>query len=291
MEETIDMGVSLVTVWGIRILSAALIMIAGYVIGNWLKGMISKIKKLDGILQSFLGNMAKYAVLAVAVVTVLGQFGVQTASLLAVLGAAGLAIGLALQGTLSNVSAGVMLLILRPFNVGDFVEFAGASGTVKALGLFTTELATGDNVYTVIPNSNVWGTQIANYSRNKQRRQDIVNGISYSDDIDKAMKALKKVMDGDKRLITTKGKEPALMVSALGDSAVEITARFWTETSDYWAVRWDLTKAMKEALDKGGLNIPFPTTTLDMPADVVQALAGGTTKKPANKNATKKKAA
>ncbi len=270
MEDTIG----LVIEWSFRLLSAALILVAGYMIGNWLKNTISKLDKLDGILKSFLGTAAKYAILVIALITVLGQFGVQTASLLAVLGAAGLAIGLALQGTLSNVAAGVMLLILRPFNVGDFVEFAGVSGTVKDLGLFTTELSSVENIHTVVPNSAVWGSEILNYSRNKQRRQDIVNGISYSDDINKAMKSIQKILDSEKRLVTSKGKEPAIVVSALGDSAVEITARIWTSTADYWAVRWDLTKALKEALDKDGLNIPFPTTTLDISADSAAALRG-----------------
>jgi len=285
MEETLNTGVSLLTVWGLRVLSALLILIAGYVIGNWVKSMIEKIKKLDGILQSFLGNAAKYTILAVALVTVLGQFGVQTASLLAVLGAAGLAVGLALQGTLSNVAAGVMLLILRPFTVGDFVQVGAISGSVKGMSLFTTELATADNVYTVVPNNQIWNSEIINYSRNKQRRQDIVNGISYGDDIDKAMKTIQKVLDKEKRLIRTKDKEPMIMVSALADSAVQITARIWTETGDYWAVRWDLTKAIKEALDKDGLTIPFPTQTLDISPEAASALSTP------SKSAAKKKAA
>ncbi len=249
--------------WGIRLISAALILIAGRVIGNWLNTRIQTIKKLDSTLKSFLGGFAKNLIMAIAIITVLGQFGVQTASLLAILGAAGLAIGLALQGTLSNVSAGVMLLILRPFNVGDFITAGGISGTVKSIGLFATELSTGDNVYIFAPNSGLWNADIHNFSRNKTRRIDLVFGISYSDDINKAFKTIEKTLKGEKRLLTAKDKKPVIMVSNLGESSVDITARIWCSASDYWGVKWDLTKATKEALDKDGLTIPFPTTTIE----------------------------
>lgn len=264
--------VGFVTYWGIRLITAIAILIGGWVVGNWTSKQIKNINKLDDTLKSFLGGLAKYGVLAIALVAVLGQLGVQTASLLAVLGAAGLAIGLALQGTLSNVSAGVMLLILRPFNVGDFIDAGGVSGTVKALGLFATEMATVDNVHIFVPNSQVWSGEVFNYSRNKQRRIDLVNGISYGDDINKAIKTLEKVVGADKRLITTKGKEPVYFVSNLGDSSVDITARFWVDASDYWQVTWDLTKAGKEALDKAGITIPFPTQTLDISPEASQVL-------------------
>lgn len=262
MDVTIESGVSLITLWGMRILVAALILIAGWVIGNFASDRIKKFQRLDETLKSFLGGFAKYAIFVLAIVTVLGQFGVQTASLIALIGAAGLAIGLALQGTLSNVAAGVMMLILRPLNVGDYVEAAGVGGTVKSLGLFGTELATPDNVFIFVPNSQVWGSTISNYSRNTTRRQDFVMGISYSDDINKAMKSLQKVVDKETRLLDSDGKKPEIMVSNLGASSVDITVRVWMKASDYWAVKWDLTKAMKEALDKDGLTIPFPTVQI-----------------------------
>jgi small conductance mechanosensitive channel len=264
--------IALITFWGMRVLAAIAILIAGWVIGNWISNRIKGLKKIDDTLKSFLGGLAKYAILAIAAVAVLGQLGVQTASLLAVLGAAGLAIGLALQGTLSNVAAGVMLLILRPFNVGDYIESGSIKGTVKSLSLFATELATPDNVHIFAPNSRVWNAEIFNFNRNKQRRIDIINGISYGDDIDKAMKAIKAIVEKDKRLVDTKGKEPIYFVNALGDSAVNITARFWVEGSDYWAVRWDLTKSTKEALDKAGITIPFPTRTLEISAEASEVL-------------------
>ncbi|MEZ5814526.1 MAG: mechanosensitive ion channel [Alphaproteobacteria bacterium] len=270
--------VTLITYWGIRLLTAAAIMIAGWVIGKWTGQRVKNIKKLDDTLKTFLGGLTKYAILAIAFVAVLGQLGVQTASLLAVLGAAGLAIGLALQGTLSNVAAGVMLLILRPFNVGDYIETGNIKGTVKALSLFGTEFATVDNVHIFAPNSQIWNAEIFNFSRNKQRRIDLVNGISYGDDIDKALKTIEKTVSKDKRLISTKGKEPLYFVGALGDSSVNITARFWVDNSDYWAVKWDLTKAVKEALDKDGITIPFPTRTLEFSKESAEALSSANKK-------------
>lgn len=275
--------VALITVWGMRVLGAIAILIAGWVIGNWVGNSIKKIKKLDATLKTFLGGFAKYAILIIAGVAVLGQFGVQTASLLAVLGAAGLAIGLALQGTLSNVASGVMMLILRPFNVGDYIEAANIGGTVKTLGLFGTELATPDNIYIFVPNSRIWNSEIKNFNRNKQRRQDVVCGVGYGEDINKAFKVFEKAVKGEKRLVETEGKEPQIMVSSLGDSSVNITARVWTKTEDFWAVKWDLTKSIKEALDKEDINIPFPTRTIEYAGDAVPFKQAKTT--------TKKKAA
>ncbi len=246
------------------VVTAGLILIAGWILGNQAKKTIQKIKKLDNTLKSFLGGMAKYAILAVSLVMILQQFGVQTASLLAVIGAAGLAIGLALQGTLSNVAAGVMLLILRPFNVGDTISCGSIKGTVKSLGLFVTELSTPDNIYIFVPNSNLWNAQIENFSRNNTRRQDIVFGISYNDDINKAFKIIEKAIKNEDRILQTKGKEPQIMVTNLGESSVDITLRIWSTTSDVWALKTDTMKVVKEALDKGGISIPFPTRTIEM---------------------------
>ena len=169
---------SLAVEWGARLVSAALILIAGWMIGNWIRRRIRSVEKLDDTIASFLGGFAKYVVVAVCIVTVLGQFGIQTASLLAVLGAAGLTIGMSLQGTLGNVAAGTMLLILRPFNVGDYIEFGSVSGTVKDLGLFGTELSTSGNVYVFVPNGHLWNSEIYNYSRLEERRNDLIVGIS-----------------------------------------------------------------------------------------------------------------
>ena len=271
--------IALITFWGMRIITALAILIAGWVIGKWTSNRVKSMKRLDETLKSFLGGLIKYTIVAIALIAVLGQLGVQTASLLAVLGAAGLAIGLALQGTLSNVAAGVMLLILRPFRVGDYIVRGNIGGTVKSLSLFATELATPDNVHIFAPNSQVWNGEIFNYSHNQQRRLDIVNGISYGDDIDKAIKAIKSVVEKDDRLVLTEGKEPTYFVDALADSSVNITARIWIASSDYWQVKWDLTKATKEALDKNGITIPFPTRTLELSTESAEALAKPKTSK------------
>src|SRR5690606_21757369 len=189
--------------WGGRLVAAILILIVGWIIGSWIDSHIDKIKRLDSTLRTFLGNMIRYGIMVVSIITVIGLFGVPMTSFIAVLGAAGLAIGLALQGTLSNVAAGVMLLILRPFNVGDYIDF-GQGGTVKSLGLFGTELSMPDNVYVFAPNSEIWGNEIANYSRNMLRRQDINVGINYNEDLNKAMKIMADILDQDARVL----KEP-----------------------------------------------------------------------------------
>ena len=253
----------LIIKYGVSVVGAILILIAGWIIGGWVKRRIVNIERLDKTLSSFLGGFAKYAVLAVSIVAVLGQFGVETASLLAVLGAAGLAIGLALQGTLSNIAAGTMILILRPFNIGDYIEFGSSGGTVTSLGLFGTELDTVDNKYIFAPNSQIWGTEITNFTRHKQRRQDLTIGISYDSDINKAFDVINQTVEKEERLIKTKGKEPIIVVGALGGSSVDIKVRVWSKTDDFFNVQWDLTKDIKEALDTNNISIPFPTRTLE----------------------------
>lgn len=276
----------IVIYWGMRVISALLILAAGWFLGNWTKNSMCKLSHLDGTLCSFLGGFAKYAIFIMSGIIVLGQFGVQTASLIAVLGAAGLAIGLALQGTLSNVAAGVMMLFLRPFNVGDYIDAAGIGGTVKTLGLFGVELATPDNVYIYVPNSKIWSSEISNYSRNPIRRQDFVVSISYNDDMDEAMKAVKQVLDAEPRLLRNEeGKEPQVMVSNMGDFSVDLIARVWTQSSDYWPVKWDMTKALKAKLDKVGITIPFPTRTLEIIRDDSNEEKEKEKKKPASKKA------
>lgn len=233
-----------------RVLSAVLVLGAGWIIGKYTAKMIGKIPGLDKTLSTFLGGFAKYSVFAFSFVIVLGQFGVETASLIAVLGAAGLAIGLALQGTLSNISAGVMMLILRPFNVGDHIDVNGKGGIVKDLGLFGTELATTDNVYLFMPNSKIWGSEIYNYTRNGTRRQDITLTINKSHDLDKVMKAIQKIVEKDPRTKTTDDHKPSVVINAIGEATVEVIVRFWSTTDDYSSVKWDITKSLKEALDK-----------------------------------------
>ncbi len=247
-----------------NVIIAGLVLIVGWTIGKYVNKTINGIEKLDNTLKSFLAPSAKYVIFALSLLIVLQQFGVQTTSLLAIFGAAGLAIGLALQGTLSNVSAGMMLLILRPFNVGDFISSGGTTGTVKTIGLFATEMATPDNIYIFVPNSNLWNTDIQNFSRNDTRRQDLVFGISYNDDINKAFKTIEKTISKDERISSEEGKAPQIMVTNLGESSVDITLRIWSAGSDFAALKVDTMKIVKEALDKDGISIPYPTRTIEM---------------------------
>ncbi|MGQ0527915.1 MAG: mechanosensitive ion channel family protein [Alphaproteobacteria bacterium] len=253
---TLEAGNSLFTIWGVRLVGALLILIAAWVIGRWLDGMVNGFKRFDKTLLNFLGGLLKYSIMIIAIVMVLGQFGIQTASLLAVLGAAGLAIGLALQGTLSNVAAGVMLLILRPFSVGDSIETETVAGTVKTLGLFGTEIATADNVYIFAPNSSIWNKEIRNYSRNRTRRQDLVFPIHAEDNIDKAVKTINAIIEGEERILHTENKEPLVFVDTIDRSQTMIVARVWSSNSDYWQLKWNLNEAIKKALDKAGINPP-----------------------------------
>ncbi len=245
--------------WGMRFLAALLILITGWTIGKFFSNRIHGVRRIDPTLKSFLAALTRYTIMAVSVITIIGLFGIPMASFLAVMGAAGLAVGLALQGTLSNVASGVMLLILRPFNVGDYIEFGGFGGTVKSLSLFGTELAAPDNVYIYAPNSSIWGQEIRNYSRNLLRRQDVLAGISYDDDINKAFETVMDVLKKEERIIQDGDQAPQVMVSKMGDFSIDLIVRFWSRTTDYWALRWDITKAIKEAFDANGITIPFPT--------------------------------
>jgi len=256
--------VALATAYGFSVVGAIILLI----VGLWLSGRVKRgviaslmrVQRVDATLRTFFADLARYAVIVLTVIMVLNQFGVQTASLIAILGAAGLAIGLALQGTLSNVAAGVMLLLFRPLAVGQFVEAGGTSGTVKDVNLFTTELATLDNVQVIVPNSKIWGANITNYSVYQTRRMDIVMGIGYASSIDEAMAALREVFESDPRVAAEPA--PAMYVTSLGDSSVDITVRLWCAAGDFWALKTDLNKRFKEAFDARGIEIPFPQRTV-----------------------------
>ncbi len=255
--------------YGLSVVGAIVILILGVWIANRVRSAVERLmQRFDGIdqtLTAFLAGLARYIVIAVTLLAVLAEFGVQTASLLAVLGAAGLAIGLALQGTLSNVAAGVMLLFLRPFKVNDYIEAGGVSGTVKAVTLFRTELSTPDNVQIFVPNSDVWGSAISNYSYNATRRVEIECGIAYDDDIGKAFDVMRKVVAEDSRVLPS--PQPMLAVKSLGDNSVNVICRVWVKAPDYWPFTFDKTREIKEGYDAAGLNIPFPTRTVYQVAD------------------------
>lgn len=259
---------NLIIQWSLTLVTAILILIAARLLGTILSRRIENARRIDPTLASFLGTFARYAIMAVAIITILGQFGVQTASLLAVLGAAGLAIGLALQGTLSNVAAGVMLLILRPFRVGDFITVGNLSGTVKTLGLFGTELATADNVYIFAPNSRLWNNDIVNYNRLPLRRQDITIRLHYSTDLDKAFAVISEIIAAEPRLIQNdESKKPQIMVNNMGEIALEIIVRFWSKREDYWPLRYALMRQIKESLEDSAIPIPtLPLTPLTNPS-------------------------
>jgi small conductance mechanosensitive channel len=260
VQEIVDQVIEIITIYGIDVIGALAILILGWMIAGWIRSAVdkslSKVPNMDGTLRPFLSNLVRWIVLAFVIVAVLNQFGVETTSMIAVLGAAGLAIGLALQGTLSNVASGVMLLILRPFKVGDFISAGSLSGTVVEIGLFTSELKTGDGVYIMAPNSQVWNTTITNFSRNSTRRIDIVVGVAYDDDLDVAQKALQSLMDGQALVLKNPASET--MIKSLGDSSVNINMRCWVNTADYWDAFWALNKGAKAAVESAGCSIPFP---------------------------------
>jgi small conductance mechanosensitive channel len=260
MTEAYNAIVETVVTYGLDVLGAIVILVIGLMFAGWAQRAthrtLGKVDRLDETLRVFFGSIVKYLIIILVVLAVLNQFGVQTTSLIALLGAAGLAIGLALQGTLSNVAAGVMLLIFRPFKVGDYIDAGGQAGTVRELGLFTTHLNTPDNVRIIVPNGSIWGQAIKNFSFNTTRRVDLLIGIAYGDDIGKAMASIESVIASDDRI----HGEPAPMiaVSELADSSVNLVVRVWCDAGNYWPLKFDLTKAIKERLDTDGISIPFP---------------------------------
>jgi len=248
------------TQYAINILAAIAILIAGLIFSNWAQrrviASLARIPNLDDTLEPFIAKLVKYSILILVVVAVLARFGVQTTSIIAILGAAGLAIGLALQGMLANIAAGVMLLFLRPFKLGDFIEAGAISGEITEIGLFSTELKTADGVFVVAPNNQIWSSTITNYTRNPTRRVRIIIGISYDDDIDQATGVLENLAKGDDRVLEDKGV--TTFVSSLGDSAVILELRVWVNRTDYATVLRDYTKQAKLAFDKAEISMPYP---------------------------------
>ena len=245
--------------WSINFLAAVITLIVGIWFSSrisvWIKDTLVNVDKLDPTLPPVAGSVIRYALLVVTIVAVLAQFGVNTTSIIAVLGAAGLAIGLALQGTLSNVAAGVMLLFLRPFKVGNWIEAANVSGTVREIGLFTTTIDTFDNVYISIPNSTIWSSTIINHSRYNTRRMDIDIGVSYDANIDFVLETLLTLAD-DRRVL--KKPSPQGLVVSYGDSSIIVRLRLYAKNNVYWGLYWDLMKKTKSVLDEAKIEIPFP---------------------------------
>jgi small conductance mechanosensitive channel len=239
---------------------ALLVLIVGWIIaarlGAVVRKRLTRAPHIDRTVGNFFGSMVKWVILTIVLVAVLGIFGIQATSIVAVFGAATLAIGLALQGTLADLAAGFMLILFRPYRLDDYVDIGGTSGTVKDLNLFVTELVTPDNVQIMVPNGQAWGAIITNYSAHKTRRVDLVFGIDYEDDAEVAKALIARIAAEDPR----SHAEPApwVRVTNLGESSVDLTLRVWCDAADYWELRFALTQKVKEAFDSAGLSIPYP---------------------------------
>lgn len=248
----------------IKIIGAIIVLIIGMRIAKWLGSLVrdasKKQPRIDETLAVFFGSIIQWTVTAATVIATLQVFGVQATSFVAVLGAMTLAIGLSLQGALGNIASGVMLMIFRPYKLGDYIELAGTAGTVKDINLFQTVMATPDNIKIMVPNSQAINGIIKNYSGYPTRRVDVVFGIDYEDDMDKAQEVIKAIVSADTRILTT--PEPFVRVTNLNASSVDVTVRAWALTADYWPVRFDLVKKGKESLDAAGISIPYPHTTM-----------------------------
>lgn len=251
--------VPLITAWGMRVLGAVAVLVIGFFVAklfrSWVRRGLDR-SKIDATLIPFLSSLVYYSMVAIVVVAVLGLFGIQTASIVAILGAAAFAVGLALQGTLSHFASGVMLLAFRPFRIGDFVETSDTKGTVQEIGIFMTQLNTPDNVRVIVPNGAIFGKIIKNYATNDVRRMDMVMGISYTDDIGKAVDTIKRVLKDSPMVLDM--PETVVEVLELGDSSVNLAVRPWVKREDYWTVWFQMHRALKEALEAAGCSIPFP---------------------------------
>jgi len=260
MEEIIAKIQELFALFGLKIIIAILI----FVIGQWIAKLARKIlervlrrsSKVDNTLVAFLGNMTYVILLIFVIIAALGQLGVQTASIVALLGAAGLAVGLALQGSLANFAAGILLIIFRPFKVEDLIDASGVTGVVEKIEIFTTQLRTLDNKTIIIPNAKLTADNIVNYTAKEVRRVDLVIGVSYGDNIDKVKEVITDVLNSDDRVL----KEPpfTVAVSEMADSSVNFVVRPWVKTENYWDVYFGVTENIKKQFDKHGITIPFP---------------------------------
>jgi small conductance mechanosensitive channel len=268
-QEIIEGVVAITIEYGVDIVGAIVLLIIGWTVAGWarrgIRHALERVPRMDETLKPFLAKLVWYVIMAFVLVAVLSQFGVQTTSVIAVLGAAGLAIGLALQGTLANVASGVMLLFLRPFNIGNYVDAGGIAGTVVEIGLFNTEIKTRKGLCLIVPNKIIWESPITNFSRNPTRRFDITVGISYGDDVNGATDLLMGLLTGDERILDD--PEPLAVVEELGDSAVIINLRAWARAEDFWAAIWDLKKAIKVELEVAGYSIPFPQRDIHIVSD------------------------
>jgi len=258
--------------WGIKLLLALAIFYIGRMVVAAVVGFVKKVlegRGMDAILVSFLVAILRWILLLFVVIAALSQLGINTNSLVAVLGAAGLAIGLSLQSSLSNFAAGVMLIIFRPFTKGDFVEAGGATGVVDTISIFTTTMTTTDNKEVIVPNGAIIGGNITNYSARPTRRVDMVFSVSYEDDIRKAKQLLEEIISADERVL--KEPKPVIAVGALAESSIDFLVRPWAKQEDYWGLLWDTTETVKLRFDEAGISIPYPQMDVHLPPQEAQS--------------------
>ncbi|MCO6435899.1 MAG: mechanosensitive ion channel [Phycisphaerae bacterium] len=254
-----EYGIYLLEAYGPKVLQALAVLIVGWIASRIIRGAVRRLMvraKVDATLTGFIAHLAYMLLLALVVVTALQQLGVQSTSFVAIIGAAGLAVGFALQGSLANFAAGVMLIFFRPFRVGDYIQAGGIGATVEEIQIFATTFRTPDNVRVIVPNSSITNGVITNYSANPTRRIDLEFGIGYGDDTTKAKAIIEDILAKDARIL--KDPAPTVAVAALADSSVNIVCRPWVNSPEYWAVRFDLLETVKRAFDDNGITIPFP---------------------------------
>lgn len=265
MQEIIEAVQNWLSTHGMNIIGAIVVLILGRIIAGMLRNVLQKVlmkSNLDQTIVGFLGNLFYGLLITLVVLVALGQVGVETTSFIAIIGAAGLAVGIALKDSLSNFAAGVMLLINKPFGIGDYVEAGGTSGSVNEIKLFATKLKTPDNKVVYIPNSSIVNGNITNYTAEATRRVDMEFGIGYSDDIDKAKDIILKLLSNDDRVL--KDPAPQIVVGSLGESSVNIVVRPWTKKEDYWGFYFDMTENVKKKFDEEGISIPFPQSDVHL---------------------------
>lgn len=258
-QTAVDFSLAYLLAQGMKVLGAVIVVVVGFWLSRKLAnlcGHLMERKKVDLTLVNFFKGLIYYALLVLVLIAAAGQLGINTVSFLTILGAAGLAVGLALKDSLSNFASGIMLILFRPFRVGDVVTVAGVTGSVQSINIFNTVLHTADNQKIIVPNSKIMGDSITNITANETRRIDLVIGIGYEDDVDKAKVLLTKILAEEPRIL--KDPAPTIAVAELADSSVNFVVRPWVKTKDYWPVRFDLTEKIKKTFDQEGINIPYP---------------------------------
>lgn len=265
LEEIMPLVSEYAIVYGVKFVMAVVVYLVGKWIAKKLSGLVAKgldKKGVDATLSQFVNNIVYYVLLIVVIIAALGQLGIQTASFVAIVGAAGLAVGLALQGSLANFAAGVLLILFRPIRVGDFVEVAGVSGSVSNISIFCTTLLTGDNKTVIVANADVSGGNITNYSIEPTRRVDLVVGVAYDSNIEQVKNELKALAEADERIL--KDKAVTIGVSELADSSINLVFRPWVNSADYWGVKFDLNQKIHARFQEVGIGIPYPTMDVNV---------------------------